>query len=108
VAGVSASYSEHPSRVEAWREGRLVAHPDAAAEDCTVWFPMGHDADGVGRWEGLLAQRLASDRALVCAIPFFARGVNLGDEVSLIESGEGAPVGVHGELEYATPAGDGQ
>jgi hypothetical protein len=91
---VTASYDEHPSKVGAWREGRFVVHPDAALANCTVWFPMGHDANGVGRWEGLLAQRLASDRALVCAIPFFAQSVNLGDEVSLIESGEGAPVAV--------------
>ena len=91
---MTTTYDEHPSKVGAWREGRFVVHPDAAHEDCTVWFPMGHDAEGTGRWEGLLAQRLAFDRALVCAIPFFARGVNFGDVVSLIESGEGAPVAV--------------
>jgi Domain of unknown function (DUF4265) len=91
---MTAYYDEHPSRVSAWRDGKFVVHPNAASEDCTVWFPMGHDGESDGRWEGLLAQRLAPDRARICAIPFWARGVSLGDEVSVIESGEGAPVAV--------------
>lgn len=91
---MTAYHDEHPSKVGAWRDGKFVVHPDAASEDCTVWFPMGHDDEGDGRWEGLLAQRFAPDRARICAIPLWARGVSLGDEVSLIESGEGAPVAV--------------
>jgi hypothetical protein len=50
------------------------------------------DDDGQPRWEGLLARRLAADRVRVCAVPVFAYDVNLGDEIRVIESEEGALV----------------
>ena len=83
-------YDEHPSKVaRARRGGAVEVHPEAAAADCTVWVAF--ELDGT-RWEGLLARRLAPDRALVCAIPFWVYDLNLLDEVSVVDSAEGAPV----------------
>ena len=39
-----------------------------------------------------MLRRLGRDRARLCAIPFWAHDLNLGDDVVLMESGEGAPV----------------
>jgi hypothetical protein len=86
------SYDEHPSKASAWRNGEFVVHPEAQAEDCTVWFGRAPDARGEIAWEGLLARRLSKDRARICAVPFWAFDVNLGDEVAIVESQEGAPV----------------
>jgi Domain of unknown function (DUF4265) len=88
-----ATYLEHPSKASRWEDGRFVVHEDAQAEDCTVWFSLEPD-DDEARWEGILGRRLAPDQARLCGIPLFVAGVNLGDEVSLVESGEGAPVAV--------------
>jgi hypothetical protein len=85
-------YEEHPSRVAAWRDGELIALPDAEADDCTVWFGAEEHSGGQVRWEGLLARRVAEDRARICAVAFWLYDLNLGDEVSLVESAEGALV----------------
>jgi hypothetical protein len=88
-----ARYVEHPSKVGAFRGGQMVVYPDAVREDCTVWssFEIG-DEQGPGEelWEGLLARRLSPDRARICAVPVFVYDVNLGDEVAVAESEEGA------------------
>lgn len=86
------SHTEHPSKAGAWRAGKPVVLPDAAAADCTVWFGLPPDGTDAIQWEGLLANRLAPDRARLCAIPLFLHGVGLGDEVALMESAEGASV----------------
>ena len=85
-------YEEHSSKASAWREGRFIVLPDAEREDCTVWVGAGADWSRSVRWEGLLAVRLSCNRARVCAVPFWVYDVNLGDEVALMESAEGAPV----------------
>jgi hypothetical protein len=82
-------YSEHPSRTAAWRDGAFVVHPDAAAEDCTVWVPV---VDGPVDWEGLLACRTGPDSARISAIPLWVYDLHLGDEVQTMDSAEGAPV----------------
>lgn len=53
----------------------------------TVWFFL-DEHDG---WEGLLARRIGPDRARICAVPVFAYGVGLGDEVAC-EERDGAVV----------------
>ena len=68
-------YREHPGK-PVRREGDAVVMLDAG--DCVVWFQL----DG-GDWEGLSAERLSSDLARVTAVPVFAYGVGLGDEVRL-------------------------
>lgn len=85
-------YEEHPSKASSWREGQFVVLPDAEEADVTVWFGESADASGATLWEGLLAKREGRDRARVCAVPFWLYDVNLGDEVSVIESAESAPV----------------
>lgn len=88
-----AEYEEHPSKASSWRDGHFVVLEDATCENCTVWFSRADaDAASGGLWEGLLARRLAPDRARICAVPFWLYDVNLGDEVELIESGEHAAV----------------
>jgi Domain of unknown function (DUF4265) len=89
---VVIEYEEHPSRASTLRAGEFVVLGDAVDEDCTVWFAAEKMSGGNVRWEGLLARRLATDRARICAVPFWLYDVNLGDEVSIIESVEGAPV----------------
>src|SRR3712207_6503530 len=84
-----ANYREHPSRATRGCGDRYVVHPDALAEDCTVWFPL-EDED---EWEGLLAQRLSQDRARICAVPLFAYDVNLDDLVE-VTPGPEPPVAV--------------
>ena len=44
-------------------------------------------------WEGLLAQRIAEDRVRICAVPLFADGVDLDDEVE-VTVGSDAPIAV--------------
>lgn len=78
--------------MSAWRAGRYVVLPDAELEDCTVWVGAREATDGLVTWEGLLARRLAPDRARVCAVPFWVYDLNLGDEVTLMASAEGAQV----------------
>jgi hypothetical protein len=85
-------YEEHPSTAASWRDGQFVVFPDAEAADLTVWFGAKVGAGGDVFWEGLLAKRTGSDRARVCGVPFWVYDVNLGDEVSLVDSAEGAPV----------------
>jgi hypothetical protein len=85
-------FEEHPSKASAWRAGRYVVLPDAELEDCTVWVGTSEATDGLVTWEGLLARRLAPDRARVCAVPFWVYDLNLGDEVTLMASDESAPV----------------
>lgn len=85
-------YEEHSSKASSWREGQFVVLPDAEEADVTVWFGDSADASGATLWEGLLAKREGRDRARVCAVPFWVYDVNLGDEVTVIESAEGAPV----------------
>jgi hypothetical protein len=83
-------YDEHPSKVARARgSGPVEIHPEAAGADCTIWVPF--DLDGT-RWEGVLARRLAPDRARVCAIPFWVYDLNFLDEVSTADSAEGEPV----------------
>jgi hypothetical protein len=85
-------YDEHPSKASAWREGRLVVLSDAELEDCTVWVGADADSSNSIKWEGLLACRLSVARARICAVPFWAYDLHLGDEVALMDSAEGAPV----------------
>ena len=66
--------------------------PDAEAADCTIWLPLEPEADSDMRWEGLLGRRLSDDRARVCAVPFWVYDLNLGDEVGIVASAEGALV----------------
>lgn len=87
-----ADYIEHPSKASRFQQGAYVVHPEAEVEDSTVWLPLGMEADGVQRWEGLLGIRLAPDTVRVCAVPVFAYDINLGDEVHVMASGEGALV----------------
>lgn len=85
-------YEEHPSKAASWRNGQFVMLPDAETADSTVWFGIKEPGkDGV-LWEGLLARQVGSDRGRVCGVPFWLYDVNLGDEVSLVTSAEGAPV----------------
>jgi hypothetical protein len=85
-------YDEHPSKASAWREDRFIVLPDAEREDCTVWAGAEADSSQSVKWEGLLAYRLSGDRARICAVPFWVYDLNLGDEVALQDSAEGAPV----------------
>ena len=85
-----AEFEEHPSKAAARRYGGFVVLPDAEAEDCTIWFRLEPDADSDMRWEGLLGRRLSDDRARVCAVPFWVYDLNLGDEVRIVTSAEGA------------------
>jgi hypothetical protein len=85
-------YEVHPSKASAWREGRFIVLPDAEREDCTVWVGVEADSSQSVKWEGLLARRLGADRARICAVPFWVYDLNLGDEVTLMDSAEGAPV----------------
>jgi hypothetical protein len=84
-----SDFDEHPSKATTWRDGDFVVHPDAAAEDATVWAFL---HDGPVQWEGLLARRIAEDRARLAAIPFWAFNLDLGDEVSLQTAPTGALV----------------
>lgn len=85
-------HDEHPSKTAAWRDGEFVVLPDAESEDCTIWVAVEEHSGGTVKWEGLLARRLGHDRARVCAVPFWVYDLNLGDEVTIMESAEGAPV----------------
>lgn len=84
-------YQEHPSKVAAWRDGQFIAMPEAEQADSTVWFAFGGDEDGP-KWEGLLAARDDAGTAMVLSVPFFVYDLALGDEVSTVESAEGALV----------------
>lgn len=77
-------YREHPGK-PVRLQGEAVAVLDAG--DTTAWFYL--DEDG---WEGLRARRLGPDMARVAAVPVFAYGIALGDEVRVRESAEGAVV----------------
>ena len=77
-------YREHPAKPVRLQGDDMVV---LDAGDETVWFYL--DADG---WEGLHARRLAPDLARIAAVPVFAYGVGLGDEVQVRESDEGAAV----------------
>ena len=72
-----AEYREHPGRPVRLEDDTLVVLGEG---ELTLWFYLEDEG-----WEGLLARRLAPDRARVCAVPVFAYGVNLGDEVRLEE-----------------------
>lgn len=94
LGGERNYYDEHSSKAAAWRAGEFIVFPEAIDEDTTVWFACGRDEDGRTSWEGLLARRVDANRARIAAIPYWARGVSLGDEVSVVESAEGAVVAV--------------
>ncbi|HTN25602.1 MAG TPA: DUF4265 domain-containing protein [Solirubrobacteraceae bacterium] len=85
-------YDEHPSKAAAWRKGRFVVLPDAELEDCTVWVAAEVNSSTSISWEGLLARRLGDGRARMCAVPFWVYDLNLGDEVAVMDSAEGAAV----------------
>lgn len=89
MADADDDFDEHPGKVTTWRDGDFVAHPDAEAEDETVWAYV---HDGPCRWEGLLARRISEDRARLAAIPFWVYNLDLGDEVALETAPNGAPV----------------
>ena len=82
---------EHPSKASRYTDGGYTVYPDALEEDSTVWFVFDADRE---LWEGVLAIREAENRARLVGVPLWTYGVNLGDVVELIESGEGAPVAV--------------
>jgi hypothetical protein len=88
------SYDEHPSKAAAWRAGEFIVFPEAIDEYTTVWFACGRNENGSTTWEGLLARRIDANCARIAAIPYWVRGVSLGDEVSVVESAEGAVVAV--------------
>lgn len=77
-------YREHPGKPMRLQSDAVVM---LDAGDCTVWFYL--DQDG---WEGLRGKRVAPDVARVAAVPVYAYGVALGDEVRFEESEEGASV----------------
>ncbi|MEX2195466.1 MAG: DUF4265 domain-containing protein [Thermoleophilaceae bacterium] len=79
-----AEYREHPAK-PLRRAGEDLVVLGEGEE--TVWFYLDAD-DG---WEGLLARRLDGGRARICAVPVFAYGVALGDEV-VVEDRDGAAV----------------
>jgi hypothetical protein len=87
------SYRDHPSKATRLEEGEFVVLEDADAADCTVWIFFGRDGQGDELWEGLLSQRIAPDRARICAVPVWVYNLNLGDEVAVVESE--APVATH-------------
>ncbi len=91
-SGVVAIYREHASKPARLRGGELVVYEDATHEDCTVWVFHERDSEGEEHWEGLLARRLPEERARICAVPVFVYDLNLGDEVSVAASAEGAAV----------------
>ena len=80
-------YDEHPSRASGLRGDELDVHPDAAESDCTVWF--GYEPE---QWEGLLAVRVSAGCVRISGVPYWVYDLNLGDEVRVIESAEGAIV----------------
>ena len=84
------SYREHPSKAVRFEQGKLVPYPPADAEDCTVWFPL--DDAGSDEWEGILGRRVGDGRIELVGIPVFVYGVNLGDEVTVTKSAEGADI----------------
>ena len=84
------SYREHPSKAVRFEQGELVPYPPADAEDCTVWFPL--DEARSDEWEGILGRRVANGRIELVGIPVFAYGVNLGDEVAVTRTSEGADI----------------
>jgi hypothetical protein len=91
-----ARYLEHPSRASRWTGGVFEVLPEAGDEDATVWFSStDHSGDGESGavWEGLLARRISEDRAEIAAVPVFVYDLNLGDEVAIVVSAEGALVG---------------
>lgn len=79
-----AEYREHPGRPVRRSGADIVVLGEG---DLTVWFYL--DADE--GWEGLAARGLDGGRARVCAVPVFAYGVGLGDEVA-VEDRDGATV----------------
>ena len=82
-----AHYDRHPSKVIRIRAGEHVVHPASARSDCTVWFMLGED-----RWEGLPGLRVGPGRVRVCGVPFWIYDLNMGDEVAVVETKEGATV----------------
>lgn len=86
-----STHQEHPSKVAAWRDGQFVVMPEAEQADSTVWFAFSNDEDGP-QWEGLLAAQSDDGTATVLSVPFFVYDLALGDEVSTVESAEGALV----------------
>jgi Domain of unknown function (DUF4265) len=105
-------YKEHPSPTGRFEAGQLVPVPEASAADTIVWWRLPPEADGIQVWEGLSAQRLTDDRAVVRAVPLFAYDVGYGDEVFVADSAEGGLVvtGVasdHGSYTFRVWLGDG-
>lgn len=80
------TYREHPG-TPLRRDGEDLVMLGEGDE--TVWFFLDAD-DG---WEGLLARRTGDGVARICAVPVFAYGVALGDEVA-IEERDGAAVAI--------------
>ena len=78
-------YREHPGK-PLRRQGDAVVMLDAG--DGVVWFQL---ADG--DWEGLSALRVEPDVMRVMAVPVFAYGVGLGDEVR-VRPEDGAATGL--------------
>jgi hypothetical protein len=74
------------------RQGRPRGAGASETDDCTVWDAAERDPSGSVRWEGLVARRLGPDRARLCATPSSVYDLNLGHEVALVESDEGALV----------------
>ena len=55
-----------------------------------VWFRLDDAIDSFWpRWEGLMAQLEGGDRARIVSTPFFAHGVNFGDQVRTSPSASG-------------------
>ena len=78
-------YREHPSKPVRLEPGGMVL---LDAGDCTVWFYLDD-----GSWEGLAGLSVAEDVARVMAVPVFAYGIGLGDEVR-VRAGDNAATGL--------------
>jgi hypothetical protein len=83
------THHEHPSRATRWSGGRVVGLPPELSPDCTVWFALEPEEDGSPTWEGLPAQRLSQDTAVVRGVPLYAYGLAFGDVVATLASAEG-------------------
>lgn len=85
-------FLEHPTRASRWRASDFEVLPEAASAELTVWFSLPPDTHTERTWEGLLAHESLPGHAVIAAVPAYAYGVNLGDEVAVVASAEGGLV----------------
>jgi hypothetical protein len=80
--------------VSRWRDGAFEARVESSNASQSVWFALEPEEPGDVVWEGLLVESIGPERVVVAAVPAFAYDVNLGDEVRVMASAEGALVAV--------------